>query len=85
LDGDGNGTYTHDGGEIRTTRVDGRIWQGTWSQTGETTGSSREGGFRLVLSQDGSKADGEWWYTRIGDRVIPPHQYGGTYHFIRTL
>ncbi len=85
LDRDGNGTYTHDGGEIRTTRVDGRIWQGTWSQTGETTGSSREGGFRLVLSQDGSKADGEWWYTRIGDRVIPPHQYGGTYHFIRTL
>jgi hypothetical protein len=85
LDKDGNGTYTHDGGEIRTTRVDGRIWQGTWSQTGETTGSSREGGFRLVLSQDGSKADGEWWYTRVGDRVIPPHQYGGTYHFIRTL
>jgi hypothetical protein len=85
LDKDGNGTYTHDGGKIRTTRVDDRIWEGTWSQTGETTGSSREGGFRLVLSQDGSKADGEWWYTRVGDRVIPPHQHGGTYHFTRTL
>lgn len=83
LDGDGNGAYTHDGGTLQTTRIAGGIWQGTWSQTGETTGSSREGGFRLVLSADRSTADGQWWYTRVGTRTIPPHRFGGSYHFTR--
>ncbi|MGH8535581.1 MAG: YybH family protein [Gammaproteobacteria bacterium] len=83
LDGDGNGAYTHDGGTLRTTGIAAGIWQGTWSQTGETTGSSREGGFRLVLSADGSNAKGEWWYTRVGTRAIPPHRFGGSYQFTR--
>ncbi|MGH8614139.1 MAG: YybH family protein [Gammaproteobacteria bacterium] len=83
LDGDGNGAYTHDGGTLRTTGIAGGIWQGTWSQTGKTTGSSREGGFRLVLSADGSNAKGEWWYTRVGTRASPPHRFAGSYHFTR--
>jgi hypothetical protein len=80
LDASGNGPYTHQGGTITTTTFDDRKWQGTWRQTG----NDREGGFDLLLSEDGSEARGVWWYTRVGDRSnIPPRQWGGTYHWKR--
>ncbi|HKW86786.1 MAG TPA: hypothetical protein VJM82_06930, partial [Nitrospiraceae bacterium] len=48
----------------------------TWRQTG----NDREGGFEVLLSEDGTDAKGIWWYTRVGDRNnIPPREHGGTY------
>ena len=41
VDASGNGTYTHQGGRLMTTRRTGRKWQGTWQQGG----NDREGGF----------------------------------------
>ncbi|WP_447972834.1 YybH family protein [Nitrospira sp. Kam-Ns4a] len=81
LDRDGNGTYSWQGGRIRTTAiVDGKI-QGTWHQSG----NDREGGFEVLLSADGNEARGVWWYTRVGDKnKIPPRQWGGTYVWKRT-
>ncbi len=76
LDRLGNGTYTWQGGRIRTTLFADRKWQGTWHQTG----NDREGGFEVLLSEDGEEAKGVWWYTRVGDRTnIPERQWGGTY------
>ena len=76
LDRLGNGPYSWQGGRIVTTRVSGRTWQGTWQQPG----NDREGGFELLLSEDGNEARGVWWYTRVGERRnIPPRQHGGTY------
>ena len=76
LDRLGNGPYSWQGGRIVTTRVAGRTWQGTWQQPG----NDREGGFELLLSEDGNEARGVWWYTRVGERRnIPPRQHGGTY------
>lgn len=76
LDRSGNGTYTWQNGRITTTGIAGRRWQGTWQQTG----NDREGGFEVLLSEDGNEAKGVWWYTRVGDRVnIPPRQWGGGY------
>jgi hypothetical protein len=76
LDRNGNGSYTWQGGRIATTGVINRTWQGTWQQPG----NDREGGFELLLSEDGADAKGVWWYTRVGDRTnIPPRQWGGSY------
>jgi uncharacterized protein (TIGR02246 family) len=75
LDAEGNGTYTWQGGRIKTTRRDGTVWEGTWHQPG----NDREGGFQLVLSEDGSQAQGSWWYTRVDSRRIPPREWGGPY------
>jgi ketosteroid isomerase-like protein len=75
LDADGNGTYTWQGGEIRTTRLDGRTWQGTWHQPG----NDREGGFEVVLSDDRTAGQGSWWYTRVDSRKVPPREWGGPY------
>ncbi|MDA2910101.1 nuclear transport factor 2 family protein [Nitrospiraceae bacterium AH_259_D15_M11_P09] len=76
LDRLGNGTYTWQGGQIGTTLFADRKWQGTWHQTG----NDREGGFEVLLSEDGEEAKGVWWYTRVGDKTnIPPRQWGGTY------
>ncbi|MGH8569320.1 MAG: YybH family protein, partial [Gammaproteobacteria bacterium] len=75
LDAFGNGTYTHQGGRLMTTRCAGRKWQGTWQQGG----NDREGGFDLLISEDGQEARGVWWYTRVGEHHdIPPRQWGGT-------
>ncbi|MBI4401912.1 MAG: nuclear transport factor 2 family protein [Nitrospirae bacterium] len=80
LDHAGNGAYTHQGGRIATTAFVDRRWQGTWHQTG----NDREGGFEVLLSEDGTEATGVWWYTRVGDKAnIPPRQWGGTYHWKR--
>ncbi len=76
LDRNGNGPYTWQGGRFATTGFNDRRWRGTWSQTG----NDREGGFDLLLTEDGLEAKGVWWYTRVGDRKnIPPRQWGGSY------
>ncbi len=76
LDTSGNGPYTQQGGRFVTTKFDDRLWQGTWHQTG----NDREGGFEVLLSEDGTQAKGVWWYARVGDKTnIPPRQWGGTY------
>jgi hypothetical protein len=81
LDHHGNGLYSWQGGRIVTTVIAGQKWQGTWHQSG----NDREGGFELVLSEDGSQARGVWWYTRVGEkRDIPPRQWGGSYIWKQT-
>jgi ketosteroid isomerase-like protein len=79
LDADGNGTYTWQGGQIRTTRLDGRTWQGTWHQPG----NDREGGFEIVLSDDRTTGQGSWWYTRVDSRKVAPREWGGPYAWKR--
>jgi hypothetical protein len=80
LDRLGNGRYSWQTGRIVTTVLVGQKWQGTWHQSG----NDREGGFELVLSQDGSRAKGVWWYTRVGEKSdIPPRQWGGSYVWTR--
>lgn len=80
LDKQGNGPYTQHGGRFTTTKISDRLWQGTWSQPG----NDREGGFELLLSEDGTRAKGVWWYTRVGThKNIPPREHGGTYEWKR--
>ena len=80
LDKDGNGPYTQHGGRFVTTQFTNRLWQGTWQQPG----NDREGGFEVLLSEDGKEAKGIWWYTRVGTRKnIPPREHGGTYQWKR--
>ena len=76
LDKTGNGPYTQHGGRFVTTKYADRLWQGTWQQPG----NDREGGFELLLSEDGTQAKGVWWYSRVGThKNIPPREHGGTY------
>ena len=78
LDRNGNGPYSQHGGRFTTTTISGRLWEGTWHQSG----NDREGGFELQLSDDGTEAKGIWWYTRVGkQKTIPPREHGGTYHW----
>jgi SnoaL-like protein len=80
LDKAGNGPYTQHGGRFVTTKFSDRLWQGTWQQSG----NDREGGFELLLSEDGMHAKGVWWYTRVGThKNIPPREHGGTYQWKR--
>lgn len=80
LDKAGNGPYTQHGGRFSTTKISDRLWQGTWQQPG----NDREGGFEVLLSEDGKQAKGVWWYTRVGNhKNIPPREHGGTYHWKR--
>lgn len=80
LDGNGNGPYTQQGGRFTTTKMADRLWQGTWQQPG----NDREGGFELLLSEDGVHAKGVWWYSRVGNQKnIPPREHGGTYQWKR--
>jgi ketosteroid isomerase-like protein len=80
LDKAGNGPYTQHGGRFVTTRFSDRLWQGTWQQPG----NDREGGFEVLLSEDGTQAKGVWWYTRVGTHAnIPPREHGGTYEWKR--
>jgi ketosteroid isomerase-like protein len=80
LDPSGNGPYSQHGGRFVTTAFADRLWQGTWHQPG----NDREGGFELLLSEDGTEAKGIWWYTRVGTRKnIPPREHGGTYEWKR--
>ena len=78
LDAQGNGPYTHQGGTFTTTKLEGHLWLGKWSQQG----NDREGEFEVLLSEDFLTAEGEWWYTRVGEHpAIPPRLYGGSYFF----
>ncbi len=80
LDKNGNGPYTQQNGRFVTTKVADRLWQGTWHQTG----NDREGGFEVLLSEDGTEAIGIWWYTRVDTRNnIPPRTQGGKYRWKR--
>lgn len=80
LDQSGNGPYTQHGGRFVTTKFADRLWQGTWQQPG----NDREGGFEVLLSEDGAQAKGVWWYTRVGNhKNIPPREHGGTYQWKR--
>jgi len=80
LDKNGNGPYTQHGGRFITTKFADRLWQGTWQQPG----NDREGGFEVLLSEDGLQAKGIWWYTRVGTHNnIPPREHGGTYEWKR--
>jgi len=78
VDKHGNGPYTQHDGRFTTTKIAGRLWQGIWQQPG----NDREGGFEVLLSEDGTQAKGVWWYTRVGTQTnIPPREHGGTYHW----
>ena len=78
FDKNGNGPYTQHQGRFVTTKIENRLWQGTWHQPG----NDREGGFEVLLSEDGKEAKGIWWYTRVDTRKnIPPKEHGGTYHW----
>jgi ketosteroid isomerase-like protein len=80
LDKSGNGPYTQHGGRFTTTKFADRLWEGTWHQPG----NDREGGFEVLLSEDGTQAKGIWWYTRVqGHKDIPPREHGGTYQWKR--
>ena len=80
LDKAGNGPYTQHSGRFVTTKFAGRLWQGTWQQPG----NDREGGFEVLLSEDGTQAKGVWWYSRVGtQKNIPPREHGGTYAWKR--
>jgi ketosteroid isomerase-like protein len=80
LDKAGNGPYTQHGGRFVTTKFSDRLWQGTWQQPG----NDREGGFEILLSEDGKEAKGVWWYSRVGThKNIPPREHGGTYQWKR--
>ena len=82
LDKNGNGPYTQHQGRFVTTKIENRLWEGTWHQPG----NDREGGFEVLLSEDEKEAKGIWWYTRMTvgkteHKNIPPKEYGGTYHW----
>lgn len=78
LDRKGNGPYTQHSGRFTTIGIADRLWQGTWQQPG----NDREGGFEVLLSEDGTQAKGIWWYTRVGTQTkIPPREHGGTFHW----
>lgn len=81
LDVKGNGSYNWQEGRFQTEKVEDRYWSGTWHQKG----NDREGGFEVLLSEDGKTAEGIWWYTRVGgySENIPPRQEGGTYKIKR--
>jgi len=80
LDKAGNGPYTQHGGRFVTTKFSDRLWQGTWQQPG----NDREGGFEILLSEDGKEAKGVWWYSRVGThKNIPPREHGGSYQWKR--
>ena len=79
LDAHGNGTYTWQNGGITTTSFAENRWRGTWRQDG----NDREGGFDVLLSADGTRAEGKWWYTRVGQQIIPPEEWGGNFTWKR--
>ena len=80
LDAKGNGPYTWQEGRIQTESLTDRLWSGTWHQKG----NDREGGFEVILSEDGMIAEGAWWYLRVGtQKNIPPREWGGSYKIKR--
>jgi len=78
LDEQGNGPYAWYEGRFHTTEFTGRMWKGTWHQRA----NDRDGGFEVQLSEDLSKGDGYWWYTRIGT-TLNPKKPGAKFHVTR--
>ncbi len=81
LDCQGTGQYGWQGGTVVTTVVRGNYWAGIWNQPG----NDREGGFEVNLSDDHSKAEGRWWYSRIGEKRFVPGEQGDTFSMTRPL
>jgi hypothetical protein len=79
LNTEGNGAYGWEEGQFETRSLENRTWTGVWTQEG----NDREGGFKLMFSDDSSSAQGEWWYTRIG-KDNDPLQPGGTFSMSRS-
>ncbi|MGD9852734.1 MAG: nuclear transport factor 2 family protein [Nitrospirales bacterium] len=80
LDAQGNGPYNWQEGRIQTEKLVNRLWSGTWHQKG----NDREGAFEVLLAEDGTTAEGVWWYVRVGtQKNIPPREWGGSYKFKR--
>lgn len=81
LDCQGGGRYAWQNGKVSTTSVRGNHWTGTWHQSK----NDREGGFEVVLSEDRAKAEGRWWYSRIGEARFEPGERGGEFNMDRPL
>ena len=81
LDCQGRGRYDWQDGWVSTTSVRGNYWTGTWHQSK----NDREGGFEVILSADRSKAEGRWWYTRIGEKRFASEEGGGEFNMTRPL
>jgi hypothetical protein len=78
LNAEGKGDYEWQEGRIETHSLENGTWTGRWIQEE----NDREGGFTLTFSDDSSVAQGEWWYTRIGEDH-DPHQARGTFMMSR--
>ena len=51
-----------------------------YQTTLDAKGNDREGGFEVLLSEDGKTADGVWWYLHVGPQNnIPPYEWGRSY------
>ena len=70
LNEEGIGTYNWQEGRFVTTNITDNKWEGIWYQTK----NDREGKFNLQLSADGNYAEGQWWYTRIGNNRAPTQE-----------
>jgi hypothetical protein len=79
LDCQGMGRYDWQDGRVVTTIVRDHYWAGTWHQAG----NDREGGFEVLLSDDRTRAEGHWWYSRIGDERFVPGERGGAFRLTR--
>ncbi len=79
LDCQGKGRYSWQDGRVVTTKVQNGYWTGTWYQKG----NDREGGFEVLLSNDRTKAEGRWWYSRIGSEHLNPGERGGPFSMSR--
>ncbi len=73
MDALGYGAYEWEQGSIQTAFFDGRQWRGAWNQPG----NDRNGEFDVHLSPDGWRAEGRWWYLRIGNEHFERAQRGG--------
>src|SRR5574341_190669 len=80
LDCEGTGRYAWQYGKVVTTKVEGDYWVGTWHQSG----NDREGGFAVHVSDDRAKAEGHWWYSRIGEKHFRPGEEGDTLTLTRS-
>lgn len=78
LNAEGSGPYDWQEGRLETLSLNEGHWKGIWVQKGNDC----EGGFELTFSNDSPVAQGEWWYTRIGnDRDLLLS--GGTFRMAR--
>lgn len=80
MDPIGTGTYEGQRGYLQTTSFDGIRWRGTWNQPGK----DRDGRFDVRLSANGARAEGQWWYLRIGDEHFGEKAKGGPIRIERT-